>query len=99
MGEFWSTTGVLLIPFGFWLIVQYPDHKWMGVVAVGLGLLCWFVSYWIIRNREKDENRDKIQELKIRYAQAKDIERQFGEVLEELKAVNKALSKDKEGTK
>ena len=98
MGEFWSTTGVLLIPFGFWLLVEYPDSKWMGVVAVVFGLVCWFTAYWIIRGREKDENKEKIQELKLRYLQAKGIERQFIAVLNELKALNKALSKDKEGS-
>ena len=98
MGEFWSTTGVLLIPFGFFLIVQYPDSKWMGAVAVGLGLFCWFTAYWIIRSREKREDEEKIQALKLRYLEAKSNEHKFNTIIEELKAINKALSKDKEGS-
>jgi hypothetical protein len=37
MGDFWLATGVLFIPFGFWLMVEYSQNKMVGAIAVILG--------------------------------------------------------------
>jgi len=77
MGEFWATTGILLIPLGFWLIVQYPQDKIGGAIAVVIGMICWFRAYWMIRARERKERQERMKSHKL-----------LGNILKELKKLN-----------
>jgi hypothetical protein len=65
MGEFWLATGILFIPFGFWLMVEYPQNKMLGAIAVGVGLVCWFAAWWMIRTKEKKERQERIESHKV----------------------------------
>jgi len=98
MGEFWLTTGVLFIPFGFWLMAEYPDARWMGAIAGGIGIFCWFMAFWMIRARERREREEKLQLLSLDGFGTLEPHRRLDAIIEELKALNKALGKDKEGT-
>ncbi len=51
------TIGGILVPLGFYIVVESPSDNSYGTFLVFVGLVLWLLAYWMVRRKE---NREKI---------------------------------------
>jgi len=86
------TIGGIFIPLGFYVMVEKPEWKIIGAVAVIVGILAWLLAYWLVRTREKKERLEKIaervQEQTQRQIERKELNGLLTNILQELHKLN-----------
>ena len=59
MDAIFLTMGGILIPLGFYLKAEYPSLDDYATVAIILGLISWVMAYWLVRQTEKRERKER----------------------------------------
>jgi hypothetical protein len=82
------TAGAVLIPLGFFIIVQFPEYKGLCTASVLVGSAAWLVAYIIADRRDRDERRQRNQ-----------LDVQGDKIVELLQDINDKLDKQDKTTK
>jgi len=65
MSALMMTVGGLLIPLGFYFIVEYEPLLWYGRIAIVLGIICWGIAVRVVHNEEKESKKQNNEILNL----------------------------------
>jgi len=89
MDAVFLTLGGILIPLGFLLKGQISDTY--AMTAVTLGLVCWILAYWLVRQKEK-------RNLDIMRGLIKHVDDKFDALIGEFKGLREDMKGSKNDT-
>jgi hypothetical protein len=70
MDAVFMTIGGVLVPLGFTLLFYSiqsgkSDLESYGLISALLGLLCWILSFWFAREKDRKSDQDKAIQTKL----------------------------------